>query len=131
MICVQSVDVSKKSVIFVFIIESKTKDHTQRDNLQMMYGKSFITMAMTVMLMMLSACDGQKWSEEQVGSFMLVTQKGGATLGYSPQSGVKLLTADGYAFTNLNRNDTLDAYEDWRLSAQDRAANLASMRSIE
>ena len=62
---------------------------------------------------------------------MLVTQRGGATLGYSPQSGVKLLTVDGYAFKDLNRNDTLDAYEDWRLDAQERAANLASQLSIE
>ena len=88
-------------------------------------------MAMSAMLLLLSACDGQKWSEEQVGSFILVTQRGGATLGYSPQSGVKLLTHDGYAFKDLNRNDSLDAYEDWRCSAQERAANLASMLSIE
>ena len=57
------------------------------------------------MLIGLMACNGQKWSEQQVDSFMLVTQKEGPTLSYSPQSGVKLLTADGYAFKDLNRND--------------------------
>lgn len=44
-------------------------------------------MAMGGMLMALVACGGQQWSEQQVDSFMLVTQKGGPTLGYSPQSG--------------------------------------------
>ncbi|MBQ6378788.1 MAG: glycoside hydrolase family 3 C-terminal domain-containing protein [Prevotella sp.] len=83
------------------------------------------------MLMGLTACDGQKWTEQQVDSFILVTQEGGPSLGYSPQSGVKLLTVDGYAFKDLNRNDSLDAYEDWRLPAQERAANLASQLSTE
>ena len=45
--------------------------------------------------------------------------------------GVKILTIDGYAFKDLNRNDSLDAYEDWRLSPQERAADLASQLSIE
>ena len=79
----------------------------------------------------LTACDGERWTEKQVDSFMLVTQKGGPALGYSPQSGVKILTVDGYAFKDLNRNDSLDAYEDWRLTAQERAADLASKLSVE
>ena len=83
------------------------------------------------MLIGLMACNGQKWSEQQVDSFMLVTQKEGPTLSYSPQSGVKLLTEDGYAFKDLNRNDSLDAYEDWRLTPQERAADLASKLSKE
>ena len=83
------------------------------------------------MLIGLMACNGQKWSEQQVDLFMLVTQKEGPTLSYSPQSGVKLLTEDGYAFKDLNRNDSLDAYEDWRLTPQERAADLASKLSKE
>ena len=83
------------------------------------------------MLIGLMACNGQKWSEQQMDSFMLVTQKEGPTLSYSPQSGVKLLTEDGYAFKDLNRNDSLDAYEDWRLTPQERAADLASKLSKE
>ena len=83
------------------------------------------------MLIGLMACNGQKWSEQQVDSFMLVTQKEGPTLSYSPQSGVKLLTEDGYAFKDLNRNDSLDAYEDWRLTPHERAADLASKLSKE
>ena len=86
---------------------------------------AFSALVTGLMLVSLTGCDGQKWSEQQVDSFMLVTQKGGPTLGYSPQSGVKLLTVDGFAFKDLNRNDSLDAYEDWRLPAQERAADLA------
>jgi len=90
-----------------------------------------VMMAMSGMLMGLTACDSQKWTEQRVDSFMLVTQKGGPSLGYSPQSGVKILTVDGFAFKDLNRNDSLDAYEDWRLPAQERAADLASQLSLE
>ena len=95
--------------------------------------KSRVTNVVVVggMLIGLVACNGQKWSEQQVDSFMLVTQKEGPTLSYSPQSGVKLLTEDGFAFKDLNRNDSLDAYEDWRLSPQERAADLASKLSRE
>ena len=93
--------------------------------------KVLTVLAVGGMLMGLTACDGQKWTEQQVDSFILVTQEGGPSLGYSPQSGVKLLTVDGYAFKDLNRNDSLDAYEDWRLPAQERAANLASQLSTE
>ena len=83
------------------------------------------------MLMALTACDGTKFTEQLTGTFMTVTQKGGPTLGYSPSSGVKILTVDGYAFKDLNRNDSLDAYEDWRISPQERSADLASKLSIE
>ena len=95
--------------------------------------KSRVTNVVVVggMLIGLMACNGQKWSEQQVDSFMLVTQKEGPTLSYSPQSGVKLLTEDSYAFKDLNRNDSLDAYEDWRLTPQERAADLASKLSKE
>lgn len=81
--------------------------------------------------MILTSCGGQKWSERQVDSFMLVEQSDGPTLGYSPVSGVKLLSIDGYAFKDLNRNDSLDAYEDWRLTPQERAADLAAQLSVE
>ena len=84
-----------------------------------------------VLVALLASCGGQKWTERQVDSFVIVEQKGGPTLGYSPESGVKLLTDGGYAFKDLNRNDTLDAYEDWRLPCSERAANLAAQLSVE
>lgn len=55
----------------------------------------------------------------------------GSTLGYSPNSAIKLLTVDQYAFKDLNKNGTLDAYEDWRLSADERAKDLASKMTVE
>ena len=82
-------------------------------------------------LLSLSSCNGQKWTEESKGSYNLVTQPGGQTLGYSPESGVKLLTDGGYAFKDLNRNGTLDPYEDWRLDPKTRATDLAKQLSIE
>jgi beta-glucosidase len=82
-------------------------------------------------LLTLSACNGQKWTEESKGSYNLVTQKGGQTLGYSPESDVKLITDGGFAFKDLNRNGTLDPYEDWRLDPKTRATDLAQQLSIE
>ena len=88
-------------------------------------------LAAIISVAFLASCGGQKWTERQVDSFVIVEQKGGPTLGYSPESGVKLLTDGGYAFKDLNRNDTLDAYEDWRLPCSERAANLAAQLSVE
>ena len=80
--------------------------------------------------MALASC-GQKWQEESKDGFNLITQKGGQTLGYSPASGVQILTKGGYAFKDLNRNGKLDIYEDWRKDPLVRAKDLASQLSIE
>ena len=77
--------------------------------------------------MLLAAC-GPKWQETEADGFKLVTQKGGVTLGYTS---APLLTVDRYAFKDLNRNGTLDPYEDWRLPAETRAKDLAAQLSIE
>ena len=80
----------------------------------------------------LTACGGPKWNEVQTeNGFNVVTQKKGQTLAYSPESGLSLLTVDGYAFKDLNRNGALDAYEDWRLPAEQRAEDLAARLPIE
>lgn len=63
--------------------------------------------------------------------FVLVKNENGATLGYSPASGVKILTVDGLKFKDLNKNGQLDSYEDWRLPVQERAENLAGLMSVE
>ncbi len=60
-----------------------------------------------------------------------VKNQGGATLGYSTKSGVKILTVDGLAFKDLNKNGLLDKYEDWRLPIDVRAKDLASKLSID
>lgn len=72
-----------------------------------------------------------KWFETASGTVHQLFNKGGATLGYSTTSGVKIITDDGYVFKDLNKNEKLDAYEDWRLNADERANNLASQMTIE
>jgi beta-glucosidase len=72
-----------------------------------------------------------KWTETTKDGYNLVENEGGARLGYSPESGITLLTADRLAFKDLNRNGELDPYEDWRLPAADRAADLAGKMTLE
>jgi beta-glucosidase len=69
-----------------------------------------------------------KWQESQADGYKIITQKKGATLGYTT---APILEADGYAFKDLNRNGRLDVYEDWRKPAGERAEDLAAQLSIE
>ncbi|GAB3968880.1 glycoside hydrolase family 3 N-terminal domain-containing protein [Spirosoma terrae] len=78
-----------------------------------------------------SFVSGQNWTETKVGTWVKVANKGGQTLGYSPTSSVKLLTVNGLAFKDLNKNGKLDPYEDWRLPAAARAKDLAAKMSVE
>ncbi|KAI8805455.1 beta-glucosidase [Cladochytrium replicatum] len=55
----------------------------------------------------------------------------GPVLGYTAESGVTLIELDGKLFKNLSKAGELLPYEDWRLSAQDRAVDLASRLSVE
>lgn len=69
-------------------------------------------------------------------AFVVVDNPGdGPTLSYSKDGGVKLLdeTTDGktYAFKDMNANGKLDAWEDWRKPAADRAKDLASNLTAE
>ena len=72
-----------------------------------------------------------KWSEEEKDGYNLITQEGGATLSYSPESGLGIIQVDGYAFKDLNGNGVLDLFEDWRQSPQDRAAAWAKELSVD
>jgi beta-glucosidase len=89
---------------------------------------SFMAAAVIVCLIM-TGC--KKWSETGTGSIMTVINKDGQTLGYDTTSGVKILTVNGLAFKDLNKNGELDKYEDWRLNSDQRAKDLASKMSIE
>jgi beta-glucosidase len=73
----------------------------------------------------------QKWSDSKSGTIVTITNQGGQILGYTTTSGVKILTVDGFAFKDLNKNGKLDKYEDWRLPVDERAKDLASKMSIE
>ena len=83
-------------------------------------------------LAVLASCNGVKWTltETEYG-YNVMTQRKGRTIAYSPESGISILTVDGYAFKDLNRNGELDIYEDWRLGAEERAEDLAAQLTIE
>lgn len=55
----------------------------------------------------------------------------GPTLGYCMDSGVQILEQNGCYFKNLSKDGVLHPYEDWRLSDEERALDLASRMSIE
>jgi beta-glucosidase len=80
--------------------------------------------------LLMTGCS-KKWTEEPKGSFNLIHNKDGQTLGYSLLSGIKILTVNGLAFKDLNRNGKLDPFEDWRLPVDQRAKDLASKLSVE
>jgi beta-glucosidase len=63
--------------------------------------------------------------------FSTVQQQGGPTLGYASCSGVQLIKQNGLSFKDLNKNGTLDKYEDWRLPVEDRAKDLASKLTVD
>jgi len=75
----------------------------------------------------------KKWSSLAADSsgVTFVKNPNGPTLGYSTASGVKILTVNGLAFKDLNKNGKLDKYEDWRLPVDERAKDLASKMTIE
>lgn len=70
-------------------------------------------------------------AEATVDTYRLVKNPKGPTLGYAPESGVKILTVNGLPFKDLNKNGTLDPYEDWRLPVDARAKDLARKLTVE
>ncbi len=66
-----------------------------------------------------------KWAESLTpDGWTMVTNEDGATLGYSKSSGLQLIQVDRYAFKDLNRNNLLDQFEDWRVDFKTRAASI-------
>jgi len=78
----------------------------------------------------LASC-GPKWTETESDGIKTVKNEGGQTLGYATSSGVTILTVDRLGFKDLNKNNQLDKYEDWRLPVDERAKDLASKLSVE
>ena len=97
-----------------------------------MKSKIFISclICLIVGFLSLTGCQ-KKWSETENGTIRKVINEGGQTLGYSTTSGIKLITSDGYAFKDLNKNNRLDIYEDWRRTTDERAKDLASKMTVE
>ncbi|MGO4784718.1 glycoside hydrolase family 3 N-terminal domain-containing protein [Cryobacterium sp. W22_MBD10_FK3] len=105
-------------------------------------GVAFVTGLTVVALAGCTAADPAPTSfvEREVtdggAAFMVVDNPGdGATLSYGSDSGMTLLEEkmDGstYAFKDMNANGKLDVWEDWRLDATERSADLAGQMSIE
>lgn len=80
-----------------------------------------------------SSCNQQpQWSQADLNDeIKLITIEEGPVLGYSNNSGVTILVVDQLPFKDLNKNGSLDPYEDWRLSVEERAQDLASKMSEE
>jgi beta-glucosidase len=73
-----------------------------------------------------------KWAETLTpDGWTMVTNEDGATLGYSKSSGLHLIQVDGYAFKDLNRNNLLDEFEDWRVDFEKRAASIVHEIPVE
>ena len=85
---------------------------------------------LAIFLFFITSC-GPKWTETEQNNLKIVTNERGQTLSYSPESGVAILTVDRFGFKDLNKNGELDSYEDWRLNADERAADLASKMTAE
>nr|WP_036146012.1 glycoside hydrolase family 3 N-terminal domain-containing protein [Maribacter sp. Hel_I_7] len=83
-----------------------------------------------IILSMMASCS-EKYTSEVKEGITIVTNEDGATLGYSTESGVAIIAQDRYAFKDLNKNGSLDSYEDWRLPVTERAKELASKMSLE
>ena len=98
---------------------------------KMFFGMRRVTIFCILAALTVTVTAQPKWTKCDKGDFIEITQEGGRTLGYSQNSGVKILTVDGYAFKDLNRNGKLDKYEDWRLSSLERAKDLASQLSLD
>lgn len=74
----------------------------------------------------------QNWTRSNTSyGYSLIRNPGGKDLGIADNSEVQILTVKGFAFKDLNRNGKLDKFEDWRLSPQKRAEDLAKQLSIE
>lgn len=96
------------------------------------YKQSLIAAAVASSALVGCADKPPVWTETAMhGDVMQVSIAGKPFLTYSKTSGVSILEIDGLPFKDLNKNGRLDPYEDWRLDADTRAKNLASMLSEE
>lgn len=74
--------------------------------------------------------DGFKETTTEAG-YVLVENPDGPDLAYSPDSGMKIIEVDGKPFKDFEGTGELVPYADWRLTAEERAEDLAGRVSIE
>lgn len=73
----------------------------------------------------------KRWEKEERDGYVLIRNEGGKTLGLASESSVPVITVEGFAFKDFVRTGELVPYEDWRLSAEERAADLAGRLSVD
>ncbi len=61
-----------------------------------------------------------KWKLQYHQKHWKIHNESGKDLSYDPNSGIRILVDDGYAFKDVNRNGKIDAFEDWRLPMKQR-----------
>src|SRR6478736_1874510 len=94
--------------------------------------KNFRCQSIAICTVVLLTTTTNAFAQNQPGTgFKTVTNANGPTLGYSPSSGVTILTINGLHFKDLNKNGKLDPYEDWRLPVDTRARDLAGKMTVE
>lgn len=57
----------------------------------------------------------QQWKLVHRQQHDVIENIGGKTLSYNPNSGIKIIEEDGYAFKDLDGSGVLEPYKDWRL----------------
>jgi len=67
----------------------------------------------------------QHWKLTYQNHIWKIHNEQGKDLTYDPNSGIQILVEDGYAFKDLNRNGSLDPFEDWRLPMQQRVRDFS------
>lgn len=72
-----------------------------------------------------------KWTKTQQDGYILIQNENGPTLGIATDSRIDILTVDGLAFKDFLGTGELVPYEDWRLSYEERAKDLAQRIAIE
>lgn len=71
------------------------------------------------------------YTVRRVDNHIVITLENGFELGYSPESGIGIIEVDGLPFKDFTRDGRLLPYADWRLTPEERAADLASRLSVE
>lgn len=95
--------------------------------------KSFLHITYSILgasVVLLTSCADKYVIEEKEG-YNIAINKNGKDLGFQGSVETKLIIEDRFAFKDLNDNDTLDTYEDWRQPVDVRAKDLASKMTIE
>ena len=73
-----------------------------------------IVSVLTAGLLLFAGCSGRQYVQPELGTRT-----------------VQLIEKNGYSFKDLNKNAKLDPYEDWRLTPEDRAADLLGQMTLE